>query len=179
MSLKLVDLSVGTKQDDEKLRMDLIAPEQILALAAVYTYGCRKYEDRNWEKGIRWGRVFRAAMSHLWAWWGREDDDKESGMSHLWHAFWNVGALLVYVERGMGDFDDRFHGMDIDGLLAHIESVLRNPLGEQGAKSDKEERGMESSVRSPSALKVIPCCGRPAYASSDKIGLHIVEGESA
>ena len=35
-----------------KLRMDLTPPEWEVALADVMTQGAKKYEPRNWEKGM-------------------------------------------------------------------------------------------------------------------------------
>ena len=93
----------GTKFDDGKNRLDLIAPEIIEELGLVYSYGTGKYEDRNWEKGMSWGRIFGAAMRHLWAFWKGEDMDPESGLNHLSHALWNVGALLTYYKREIGE----------------------------------------------------------------------------
>ncbi len=99
-------LKDGVKFDQDKPRMDLIPPETVEALAAVLTYGAKKYEDRNWEKGMSWGRVYGALMRHLWAWWARRDKDPETGMSHLWHALCCVAFLVTYESRKIGK-DDR------------------------------------------------------------------------
>lgn len=96
----------GRKDDDAKARMDLIPPELLFAVADILTYGAAKYGDRNWEKGMKWGRVFGALMRHLWAWWAREGVDPETGRSHLWHAACCLAFLIAYEERRIGD-DDR------------------------------------------------------------------------
>mgnify|MGYP003394458006 CR=1 FL=1 len=85
----------GRKDDAQKNRFDLIPPEALEQLAAVYTYGCH-YGERNWEQGIKWGRIFAAIMRHLWAFWRGEDVDKESGLSHLAHASWGCFTLMTY-----------------------------------------------------------------------------------
>jgi len=97
---------VGYKHDNEKLRMDLIPPEALAALADILGYGANKYSDRNWEKGMRWGRVFAALMRHLWAWWAREGVDPETHRSHLWHALCCLAFLVAYEQRNLGE-DDR------------------------------------------------------------------------
>lgn len=104
------------KDDSEKVRMDLIPPEVIFALATVLTFGATKYAARNWEKGMTWGRVFGALMRHMWAWWGGKapttksflfgDLDTETNYSHLWHAICCLAFLITYEERGVG-IDDR------------------------------------------------------------------------
>jgi hypothetical protein len=78
----------------------------IHGISTVLGYGAKKYADRNWEKGMSWGRVFGALMRHLWAWWGGEAKDQETGYSHLWHAGCCLMFLIAYEERGIGS-DDR------------------------------------------------------------------------
>ena len=98
----------GRKNDAAKLRLELVPPEAVTALGAILTYGAAKYEDRNWEKGIKYSRVYGALMRHLTAWWGGEHDDPETGMSHLWHAMACVSFLTSFEARGM----DRTQGLD-------------------------------------------------------------------
>lgn len=99
-------LTEGTKFDADKIRFDLLPPESLEEIARVFTFGARKYDDRNWEKGIAWGRVFGAAMRHMWAWWRGEEKDAETGLSHLAHAGCCVMFLLWY-EKRRRQFDDR------------------------------------------------------------------------
>ena len=96
----------GRKDDSDKPRYDLIPPEAIDGLARVLTYGAAKYPPRNWENGMAWGRVFAAAMRHLWTWWWGEKCDAETGMSHLWHAQCCLAFLIAYEARQTGT-DDR------------------------------------------------------------------------
>lgn len=99
-------MAEGKKFDVDKLPMDLIAPEIMVALATILAFGAKKYDARNWEKGMAWGRVFGALMRHLWAWWGGEKVDPETGYSHLWHAACCIMFLIAYEQRGVGK-DDR------------------------------------------------------------------------
>ena len=106
----------GWKNDTGKVRLELVPPELLFAVGQVLTFGANKYADRNWEKGLSWGRVFGALMRHLWAWWGGKgpttksflfgDLDDETAMSHLWHAGCCIAFLIAYEERGTGT-DDR------------------------------------------------------------------------
>lgn len=97
----------GVKADGGKARFDLLTPSFLFGISRVLEFGARKYADRNWEKGISYGRVFGALMRHLWAWWGGEDKDPETGESHLYHA----GCCLMFLAHfEAGDyepFDDR------------------------------------------------------------------------
>ena len=94
------------KQDAGKPRMDLIAPEMLFGVAEVLDFGARKYAERNWERGISWGRCFGAMMRHMWAWWRGEACDPETGFSHLSHAACCLMFLMAYEARGVGA-DDR------------------------------------------------------------------------
>ncbi len=96
----------GYKVDEGKRRMDLVPPEAILSLADVLTKGAVKYPERNWEKGMDWGRVYGAAMRHMTAFWGGEDVDPESGQLHVEHALCCLAFLVTYSKREIGD-DDR------------------------------------------------------------------------
>lgn len=92
----------GVKHDDGKLRWDLLPPDALDEVVRVYTLGALKYGDRNWEKGMRWGRIFAAIMRHLWAWWRGERFDPETGITHLAHAAWGCLTLIAYEKRGVG-----------------------------------------------------------------------------
>lgn len=96
----------GHKDDSEKIRMELIPPEMMEAVGDILTFGAKKYADRNWEHGMQWSRPFGALMRHMWAWWGGEDKDPETGRSHLWHACACIAFLIAYEQRGVG-LDDR------------------------------------------------------------------------
>lgn len=99
-------MSEGRKDDQDKVRMELLPPELLTVTAKVLTFGAKKYADRNWELGMNWSRVFGALQRHLWAWWGGEAKDAETGYSHLWHAACCLAFLIAYEARGTGT-DDR------------------------------------------------------------------------
>jgi hypothetical protein len=100
----------GVKFDEGKARFDLLPPEPLEALAALYAYGAQKYADRNWEKGMSWGRVFAAMMRHAWKFWrGQDYDDDprwaEMGVKvhHLTAVAWGAFALYTYFVRRLGE----------------------------------------------------------------------------
>lgn len=97
-----------TKNDQGKAPFELLPPEALFGTADAMAVGAGKYGERNWEAGLKMGRVFGAAMRHLWAWWMGEDLDPESGLSHLHHAGACVMMLQAYSVRGRVDLDDRY-----------------------------------------------------------------------
>ena len=102
-----VSNSGGLHKDEGKLRLDLVPPEAIEAMASILTYGAGKYEERNWEKGIAYSRIYASAMRHLLAWWQGKDIDPESGLPAIEHALWNIMALVTYERRRMKHLDNR------------------------------------------------------------------------
>ncbi len=96
----------GRKDDTGKLRYDLIPIEPMRKVAEVYTIGAKKYEDRNWEKGIKWGRIYAAMQRHLTSWWNGEQNDPIDGQHHLASVVWGALALMEF-EKTHRDLDDR------------------------------------------------------------------------
>jgi Domain of unknown function (DUF5664) len=96
----------GVKHDQGKLPFDLIPPELLTAVADILQFGAKKYAPRNWEAGMDWSRVFAALQRHMWAFWGGENLDPETGKSHLWHAGCCIAFLIAYEQRKIGK-DDR------------------------------------------------------------------------
>jgi hypothetical protein len=90
-------------------RLDLLPTAPLEEVARVLAHGAEKYGDYNWCNGTRWGRCYRALLSHAWAWWRGEDTDSESGLSHLAHCICNLLFLMEFQRNGWGE-DDRFRG---------------------------------------------------------------------
>ena len=85
---------IAIKHDLGKPRFDLIPPRALELVAQVMTVGQKEYGDRNWEKGLKWGRMFGAMMRHAWAFWRGEELDPKSGLPHLAHCGATVLMLL-------------------------------------------------------------------------------------
>lgn len=90
---------IGKKDDKGKPDVSLIYPDFILGIARVLTYGADKYGRNNWKKlSEPWPRYYAAAQRHLLARQMGEEEDTESGYSHLLHAACNL-MFLYYIER--------------------------------------------------------------------------------
>lgn len=100
----------GTKHDDGKTRWDLLPYDAVTEVAKVFTGGAGKYDDRNWEQGITYGRVFRAMIGHTVKWWlGKRINHEDFGLHHLAHAV-ACGLFLLHYdlnESQYNSFDDR------------------------------------------------------------------------
>ena len=108
----------GLRFDDKKPRFDLIPTYPMFQLARLFAFGTKKYAERNWEKGMPWSKVIAPLQRHLCNWMAGEDNDDETGLSHMIHVAWNAMVLVEY-ERLYRDLDDRtknqFRFLDAEG----------------------------------------------------------------
>lgn len=65
----------------------------------VLEYGASKYEIDNWLKPTNWRVSYGCLMRHMSAWQAGEDNDPESGRSHLGHALCNVLQMLHMLQH--------------------------------------------------------------------------------
>ncbi len=96
--------------------VDQIPVEVLLEWGEVFSYGEKKYDRANWLKGNDWHQFQGSALRHIYAFWRGEDIDPESGLPHLSHALWNIGALRYYQIHGIGNDDRPIHHLDLSGL---------------------------------------------------------------
>jgi 5'-nucleotidase len=96
----------GVKFDQGKPRFDLIPSWPLWVIAQVYAFGAVKYDDHNWRKGMRWGRVMAATKRHIARWEAREDSARDSNLHHLAHAAFGLLTLIEYAVIAR-EFDDR------------------------------------------------------------------------
>ena len=97
----------AVKYDQAKPRMELLSPVAMEQIAKVLTFGAGKYTENNWRGGFKWTRLVGSTLRHLLAWLGGEDNDAESGLSHLAHAGCCIMFLLEHEAHNLGE-DDRY-----------------------------------------------------------------------
>ncbi len=100
-------VSGGVKFDQGKPRMELLPAVALEEIAKVLTFGASKYQPHNWTKGISYSRLLGAALRHLTAFMKGEDNDPESGLSHLSHLGCCI-IFLIWMSKHRSDLDDRF-----------------------------------------------------------------------
>jgi hypothetical protein len=81
-----------------------VGTDDYFGIVKILEFGAAKYAPRNWESGIAYSRVFRAAMDH-YAY--RGDVDAETGLPHRHHFLCCYMFLAAYTARGQHQFDDR------------------------------------------------------------------------
>lgn len=102
----MTGLKEGLKFDGEKTRLELISPFALEAFGKVLTFGAKKYDARNWEKGISWTRIIGAILRHTVAYMRGETNDPETGLSHMAHVLCEA-SFLLHFEATKKEFDDR------------------------------------------------------------------------
>jgi len=98
------------KYDNDKPPHALIPPECLTDIAEVLGYGAKKYGAQNWRNDLKttsFSRTYSSIQRHLNAYWSGEDDDPESGLSHLAHAATQIFILMIQ-DRYAATMDDRY-----------------------------------------------------------------------
>lgn len=94
--------------------------EALAAGAAALEYGARKYDNRNWEKGLPWQQMIDSLKRHIEDFErGHEYDDAEggSGLPHVALIMSSAIMLSASVIRGIGQ-DDRLPPVDENAMTA-------------------------------------------------------------
>ena len=97
----------GKKFDIGKPQYSLLPWDAVEEVVRVLDFGAKKYGPRNWEKGMKWSRLFDSVTRHITNWFMGEDNDPESGLHHLAHAACCCLFMLAWALRKMDKFDDR------------------------------------------------------------------------
>lgn len=108
------ELPQGHKDDGEKPRLDLLDAYAIEELSWVLTWGARKYAPHNWRKGIAISRLIGALLRHTFAFMRGEDNDPETGRSHMAHAMCCC-MFLIWTMKFKPEYDDRKAGQREQG----------------------------------------------------------------
>lgn len=92
-------------QKDGKVPYDKIPWDVLAGDARVHASGAAKYGERNWRVDKILASTYEGAiMRHFIAWFGGEDNDPDSGESHLYHIRCCCAVML----------DAQIHGTLID-----------------------------------------------------------------
>jgi hypothetical protein len=97
---KVNELGVRSlRHNSGKADYSLIPMAALAEVAKVLEYGASKYERGNWLKPTSWEVSFACMHRHMSAWQSGEDNDEESGHSHIAHAACNLIQMLHMLEN--------------------------------------------------------------------------------
>lgn len=94
------------KHDQGKPQLGLIPKAGLEYEARAFAYGAEKYGKNNYKSGMGYSRLIDAALRHITAFAAGENDDNESGLSHIGHSRACLAMLAHYIENNVGT-DDR------------------------------------------------------------------------
>lgn len=90
--------TAGAKLDHGKLRAGLVLrgfKDALVGVSKVGTFGAAKYSDNGWKSVSNgYSRYEDALYRHLLA----DGVDEQSGLPHLYHAAWNILAMIQLSE---------------------------------------------------------------------------------
>jgi hypothetical protein len=103
-----------------------LPPNAIRSLSKVYEAGCRKYSDRNWERGIPLWSFFNSGTRHLYQVLTGETDENHYGQS-LWNLVCALDTELAIRDKVMPeslrDPKPRIQSGKIDGIDKEPETI--------------------------------------------------------
>ena len=106
----IIGPKAAVKHDDGKTDWSLVPFEALEGMADVLSFGAKKYASWNWTEGggFSYSRVLRSCLRHLFAFMRGQDNDPESGLSHISHAQCNLLFLAYYIrDKKKFSKDDR------------------------------------------------------------------------
>ena len=89
----------GHKHNDGKAPMELLPRAALEGAAKAMATGVPKYGAWDWAKGESWSEYAAKAIRHIYAFLDGEDDDPESGLSHVAHGLADLMILSHYVQH--------------------------------------------------------------------------------
>ncbi len=101
----------AVKHDQGKPDWSLLPLESLEEIVRVLEFGANKYAPGNWASngGLSHRRVLSSLLRHIFAYMRGQDNDPETGLSHLAHAGCNIVFLLHYIrDKAQFNKDDRF-----------------------------------------------------------------------
>lgn len=91
--------TTAIKYDDNKTDWSLVPFESLEGMVRVLEFGAKKYDNWNWtnDGGFPYTRVLRSCLRHIFSYMRGEDNDPESGLSHIHHAMCNLLFISHYI----------------------------------------------------------------------------------
>ncbi len=92
--------AIGKKNDQDKIRMDLLPFDSLEEIAKVLTFGAKKYAPNNWKVVAHPIERYEAAMlRHISSYKNGEKLDSETGLPHLAHAACCLLFLISFEQK--------------------------------------------------------------------------------
>lgn len=131
----------------KKVQLHLVPESANIAEAAVMKHGADKYGAFNWRTDAVKASVYVSAIRrHMAAWFDGEENDPESGFSHLAHSRANLGILLDAKNYGMLIDDRPNRPLDppsVDAISDRVRNLKKDIERSENIISQLEEKADE------------------------------------
>lgn len=97
---------LGDRYNQGKIQWGLVPQKSLIPMVRVLEFGARKYSPWNWAKGLPTVEICESLKRHLDAFLAGEDNDPESGLSHIGHIQCNA-LFLSYMMENKPELDNR------------------------------------------------------------------------
>lgn len=96
----------GLRFNSGKRKWSLVDWKSLEPMVEVLEFGAKKYDDWNWANGLKTTEVCESLLRHVFAYLNGEDNDPESGITHIGHIQCNA-MFLSYMAQNRKDLDTR------------------------------------------------------------------------
>ena len=87
---RIEEANKAMRFNDGKLKWSLVHFKSLEPMVKVLMFGAKKYDAHNWKKGLDRDEILESMMRHLAAIIDGEENDPESGISHMGHIMCNA-----------------------------------------------------------------------------------------
>ena len=98
---------LGNRFNEGKPKWSYVPQSALIPMVRVLEYGVKKYAPYNWTKGLSITETCESLKRHLDSFMEGEDNDPESGISHIGHIQCNA-MFLSWMMKNRPELDDRF-----------------------------------------------------------------------
>jgi hypothetical protein len=97
---------LGLRFNEGKRKWSLVDFDSLEDMVKVLEFGAKKYGEYNWQKGLKTTDIIESMLRHVFSYLNGEDNDKESGISHIGHIQCNA-MFLAYMQKNKPELDSR------------------------------------------------------------------------
>lgn len=103
---KIDRIKTADRFNDGKVQLSYLPTKAQESEARVWMKGAKKYTRDNWKKGLPFLSVIDSMLRHVLAFKEGENNDPETGESHMGHVRCNAAMLIEFLESHP-ELDDR------------------------------------------------------------------------
>ena len=125
------------KHDEGKYKPSLVSKDIIKGVAEVRQYGIDKYGDRDNWKTVGKQRYTDALLRHVIEYASGQENDEESGLSHLAHAACNIMFLMYFdsLDHELKKKEDEFYREVFRDDIKEVEELVEYNRTRKGKKA--------------------------------------------